>query len=318
MADDQTGYPGTDVVIKKLGDKQATKDLKTLCKSKHSVVIGLTPPPTADSPATPYETSIAVLFTASDTSGAGLVGEAYTKLLFDPLEYEKTVAQGLDIVWDRDNQTVGDYTEAVAYTGTYIVTAPVRAVAAAGNALVKGVASLFGAEGFSGFSGFSERKADTWGTDLHYEDASAHKIRIQIFNTPPNGTRRQVYDSELAGSSESVSVGDREFVKPAVAYFAIDAPGKWEVFIDSIGSGTCANPKLKFSKSFTVEPPPETQPESLGSVDTDGDGVAETLVSTQGSRGTATSVPTVGLETIIGGTLLTGVFLYALLAPRRE
>lgn len=313
MADDQTGYPGTDVVIKKLGSKQATKDMKTLCKSKHSVVIGLTPPPSAESPATPYETSIAVLFTASDTSGAGLVGEAYTKLLFDPLEYEKTVAQGLDIVWSRDNKTVGDYTEAVAYTGTYVVTAPVRAVAAAGNALVKGVASLFGAEGFS------ERKADTWGTDLHYEDASAHKIRIQIFNTPPNGTRRQVYDSELAGSSESVSVGDREFVKPAVAYFAIDSPGKWEVFVDSIGSGTCANPKLKYTKSFTVPVPPET-PQQM--VDTDGDGVADSLVSTQSGVATRAvgsgSDPTVGLETIIGGTLLTGVFLYALLAPRRE
>jgi len=304
MADDQTGYPGTDVVIKKLGSKKSTKDLKTLCKSKHSVVIGLTPPPTADSPATPYQTSIAVLFTASDTSGAGLVGEAYTKLFLDPLEYEKTVAQGLNIVWERDNETFGDYAEAVGYTGTYIVTAPVRAVAAAGNALVKGVASLFGAEGFS---------ADTWGTQLHYEDASAHKIRIQIFNTPPNGTRRQVYDSELAGSSESVSVAGREFVKPAVAYFAIDTPGKWEVFVDSIGSGTCANPKLKYTKSFTVPiPPQETQ-------DTDGDGTAdgaETLVSTQsavGSATSATSVPTVGLETIIGGTLLTGVFLYALL-----
>ena len=46
-------------------------------------------------------------------------------------------------------------------------------------------------------------------------------------------------------------------------------------------------------------------------VDTDGDGVVETLVSTQSAVGSA--VPTVGLETFIGGTLLTGVFLYALL-----
>jgi hypothetical protein len=152
---------------------------------------------------------------------------------------------------------------------------------------------------------------DYFGQQYHYEDASAHKIRIQIFNTPPNGTRRQVYNSELAGSSDD----SKGYVLPAFGYFAIDSPGKWEVYTESIASGTCGTPKLKFSKSFTVPVPQQM-------VDTDGDGVADSLVSTQSGvatrAGGSGSDPTVGLETIIGGTLLTGVFLYALLAPRRE
>jgi hypothetical protein len=116
---------------------------------------------------------------------------------------------------------------------------------------------LFGAESSHLF-----RATDYFGQQYHYEDASAHKIRIQIFNTPPNGTRRQVYNSELAGSSDD----SKGYVLPAFGYFAIDAPGKWEVYTESIASGTCGTPKLKFSKSFTVEPPSETQPESLVSV----------------------------------------------------
>ena len=335
-------YPGTDVQIKVLGTKSRSADPRTLCASKHQVVIGLTPPPTADAPATPFETSIVVAFTAMDTSGAGYIGD-----IFDPIK----VGQGIEVfVTDSDKYvstieagkigatrklttgTTGEKIEGGLYltvanspigkgfqTASVIIDkSGVGSMISSGASSAKKGASWLGektglwAENFQNPQKF--RATDYWGTTYHFDDAQAHKIRIEIFNTPPNGTRRQVYDSELAGSSDD----SKGYILPSFAYFAIDAPGKWEVFTESIASGTCGTPKLKYAKSFTVPVPPEPPEEESEMIDTDGDGVAETIVSTQSSGGTAavgsaTSVPTVGLETIIGGTLLTGVFLYALL-----
>lgn len=314
MAEDYLTYPGTDVSIKVLGTKTRSEDPRTLCASEHSVVIGLTPPPTADNPAKPYETSIVVAFTAIDTSGAGYIGQILDPMavaggvkvfVTDPQKYSSTIDAGKAGAAQKIREgTIGEKIEGGAFIA--VANSPPVVVY---QTLAKGWKKLFGAESSHLF-----RATDYFGQQYHYEDASAHKIRIQIFNTPPNGTRRQVYNSELAGSSDD----SKGYVLPAFGYFAIDAPGKWEVYTESIASGTCGTPKLKFSKSFTVPTPPVSPAEQM--IDTDGDGVAETLVSTQTGATTAatSSDPTVGLETIIGGTLLTGVFLYALLAPRRE
>lgn len=307
-------YPGTDVQIKVLGTKTRSADPRTLCGSEHSVVIGLTPPPTADEPATPFETSIVVAFTALDTSGAGYIGQILDPMAIaggvkvfvtDPEKYNSTIEAGK--VGAAQKIATGTTAEKIE-GGAFI--------AIANSPLGKGYQAASSGLGWIGkktgwwAESVKFRATDYFGQQYHYEDASSHKIRIQIFNTPPKGTRRQVYNSELAGSSDD----SKGYVLPAFGYFAIDAPGKWEVFTESIASGTCGTPKIKYSKSFTVPVPPTPPEETLVSIDTDGDGIAdgaETLVSTQSAVGSA--VPTVGLETIIGGTLLTGVFLYALL-----
>lgn len=320
MAEDYLTYPGTDVSIKVLGTKTRSEDPDTLCASEHSVVIGLTPPPTADNPAKPYETSIVVAFTAIDTSGAGYIGQILDPMavaggikvfVTDPQKYSSTIDAGkVGAAQKIQEGTTGEKIEGGAFLA--IANSPVGKGYQAASSGLGWIGEKTGwwAESRSRQFGAT----DYFGTGYHYEDASAHKIRIQIFNTPPNGTRRQVYNSELAGSSDD----SKGYVLPAFGYFAIDAPGKWEVYTESIASGTCGTPKLKFSKSFTVPVPPAPPAEPM--VDTDGDGIAETLVSTQSSRSTATATtaPTVGLETIIGGTLLTGVFLYALLGPKKE
>jgi len=307
-------YPGTDVAIKVLGTKTRSADPKTLCASEHSVVIGLTPP--RQKPL-PFETSIVVAFTALDTSGAGYIGQILDPMAIaggikvfvtDPEKYNSTIEAGkVGAARKIATGTTAEKIEGGAF------------IAIANSHIGKGYQAASSGLGWIGkktgwwAENFQTRKfraTDYFGQQYHYEDASAHKLRIQIFNTPPDGTRRQVYNSELAGSSDD----SRGYVLPAFGYFAIDAPGKWEVFTESIASGTCGTPALKYSRTFTVPVPPAPPSENL--VDTDGDGVAETLVSTQsavGSATSATSVPTVGLETIIGGTLLTGVFLYALL-----
>lgn len=310
-SEDLLTYPGlkSGTKIQKVGEKSRSKDPDTLCASKHNVIVGVTTTDTGE--IIPFESSIVILFTASDSSGAGLVGEAYSKLIMDPLEYEKTVATGLDIVNQNYADCAeikggwnckGEFVEASAYNTTYIVTAPVRAVAAGGNWAVKKVSSWFSAENF---------EADVWGTKLHYEDAPAHKIRIKITNKF-EGVLRTVYDSELAGSSTTFEEGGKTFIQPAVSYFAVDSPGLWTITVDSIGSGSCTNPKLAQRETFTV-----ATPENWG-LDGFSDSTAgavteepETFVETiSGGSSTKTEV---GLETIIGGMVVGGALIYALL-----
>jgi hypothetical protein len=124
---------------------------------------------------------------------------------------------------------------------------------------------------------------------------------------------RTVYDSELAGSSTTFEEGGKTFIQPAVSYFAVDSPGLWTVTVDSIGSGSCSNPKLAQRETFTV-----ATPENWGkdfsdptvSVST-GTEEPETFVETiSGGSSTKTNV---GLETIIGGMVIGGALIYALL-----
>ena len=100
----------------------------------------------------PFENNIVVAFWANDTSGGGIldpgavIGGIGSNGLQIPKKYEKTVGTGLDIIWDNAKNCGQEgipaqryldcnikQKQAVVYTGIYIVTTPVRVVAAVGN-----------------------------------------------------------------------------------------------------------------------------------------------------------------------------------------
>ena len=123
---------------------------------------------------------------------------------------------------------------------------------------------------------------------------------------------RTVYDSELAGSSTTFEEGGKTFIQPAVSYFAVDSPGLWTVTVDSLGSGSCANPKLAQRETFTVATPENwgkdfSNPEPEDSETEEPETFVETI------SGGSTTKTNVGLETIIGGMVVGGALIYALL-----
>lgn len=221
-----------------------------LCGSKHAVWIGIQPPPVGGpNKIIPFENNIVVAFWANDTSGGGvldpgaIIGGIGT-MITDPEEYETTVAKGLDIVWSRDNETVGDYVEAGAFTVVYVVTAPVRVVAAGLNKGWKAVSSIWDAESY-------KTDTDFLGMDYHSAAADFHKVSIEV-TCRHNGKTRVVHDTELSGTS---AVYDGNKPKPALAYFVIDSPGQWKVRVKSLASGGCADPRLDIVETFTVAEP---------------------------------------------------------------
>tara|TARA_B100000029_G_scaffold327031_1_gene319450 strand:+ start:8164 stop:9075 length:912 start_codon:yes stop_codon:yes gene_type:complete len=236
-------------------DKTKERDPKSLCGSKHAVWIGIEPPPVGGpNKIIPYENNIVVAFWANDTSGGGILDPGAViggigTMITDPKEYEQTVAEGLDIVWGRDNETFGDYAEAVGYTTVYVITAPVRAVAAVGNWAYSGITSLF-AETDESFN----TDTDFLGLDYHNAAAAAHKVSIEI-SCRYQGQTRIVHQTELAGTS-AVYGGNKP--KPALAYFVIDSPGEWKVRVKSLASATCADPRLDVVETFTVAEPKST------------------------------------------------------------
>ena len=263
-----TDIPGSSVEIDLRADKTKEKDPKKLCGSKHAVWIGIQPPPPANRPnqITPFENNIVVAFWANDTSGGGIldigaVMGGIGTMITDPKQYEKTVASGLDIVnqnyQDCKNKPCdsawgcckGEFTEASLYTATYIITTPVRAVAAVGNWAYKGVKSWF-AETDESFAA-----TDFLGLDYHSVAAAAHKVSIEI-SCKYKGETRIVHDTELAGTSAVYGVGNNP--KPALAYFVIDSPGEWKVRVRSLASGNCADPNLDVVERFNVPEPPTT------------------------------------------------------------
>ena len=301
-SEDLLSYPGlkSGTKIQKVGEKTRSKDPDTLCASKHNAVIGVTTTDTGE--IIPFESSIVVLFTAADTAGAGLVGEAYTTLIFDPLEYERVVKEGKDIMAQKYEDGEASALEYYGYNTAYYGSMPVRWVVTAPSNAKKIWKSIFGAESFN---------ADVWGTDYNYEDSPAHKIRIKITNKF-NGVIRTVYDSELAGSSTTFKEGGKTFVEPSVSYFAVDSPGLWTITADSIGSGSCANPKLALRETFNVATPEnwgKDEPEDSESEPETSE--PETFIET--ISGGSSAKTEVGLETIIGGMVVGGALIYALL-----
>jgi hypothetical protein len=270
-------------------NKTKERDPYRLCGSKHAVWIGIQPPPTGGpNKIIPFENSIVVAFWANDTSGGGIldpgaiIGGIGT-MVSNPKKYEKTVATGLDIIWDnaancgQEGGAAQRYldcknkrNQAVVYTGIYIVTAPVRIVAAAPSNINK-IANHYGIwdsnepededdvwydprdwfDAQQSFSGDATTLGEFVGLDYHNVGASAHKVSIKI-TCRQNGVTRVVHDTELAGTSE-VYAGNKP--SPALAYFVIDSPGDWKVRVKSMASGSCADPRLDVVETFTVHPP---------------------------------------------------------------
>jgi len=228
-----------------------------LCGSKHAVWIGIQPPPAGGpNKIIPFENNIVVAFWANDTSGGGvldpgaIIGGIGT-MITDPEEYETTVAKGLDIVWSRDNETLGDYVEAVGFTAVYVVTAPVRVVATGLNKSYNYLTDC-GDRWYCAETDESYKTdTDFLGMDYHSAAADFHKVSIEV-TCRQNGKTRVVHDTELSGTS---AVYDGNKPKPALAYFVIDSPGQWKVRVKSMASGGCADPRLDVVETFTVAEP---------------------------------------------------------------
>ena len=245
----ETKLPGFDNSIELLEDKTKERDPKKLCGSKHAVWVGIEPPAKPNK-IIPFENNIVVAFWANDTSGGGILDPGAViggigTMITDNREYEKTVAEGLDIVWSRDNETFGDYAEAVGYTAVYVVTAPVRVVASVASEGWNAVSSLWETESY-------KTDTDFFGFDYHNAAANAHTISIKITNEY-EGVLRTVHDTTLAGTTEVY--GSAQNPMPALAYFTIDSPGVWRVRVKSKASGSCADPRLDINERFTVPTP---------------------------------------------------------------
>ena len=238
-----------------------------LCGSKHAVWIGIQPPPVGGpNKIIPFENNIVVAFWANDTSGGGvldpgaIIGGIGT-MITDPEEYEQTVGSGQQIVvqnladcMDKEGtiwQCKGEWAEATAYTGVYIVTAPVRIVAAVANKSYNYLTDC-GDRWYCAETDESYKTdTDFLGMDYHSAAADFHKVSIEV-TCRQNGKTRVVHDTELSGTS---AVYDGNKPKPALAYFVIDSPGKWKVRVKSMASGGCADPRLDIVETFTVAEP---------------------------------------------------------------
>ena len=111
-------------------------DTASLCASKHEAWIYVTDE-SEDGVPNAVEDSIIVGFTALDSSGAGCLDEIFDGVitfLTDPEEWQSTVDEGYDIIWDRASNCEGgwdctkDYTSAVVYSGVYFATTGVKAI----------------------------------------------------------------------------------------------------------------------------------------------------------------------------------------------
>ena len=112
-------------------------DTYSLCGSKHEAWIYVTDEDGSGIP-NAEEDSIIVAFSGTDSSGAGCLDEVFETVLdvangsityvTDPEEWQSTVDEGYDIVWDRAKDCSGawdctkDYTGATVYSGIYGVT----------------------------------------------------------------------------------------------------------------------------------------------------------------------------------------------------
>ena len=105
-------------------------DTYSLCASKHEAWIYVTDEDGSGVP-NAAEDSIIVAFSGTDTSGAGCIDaifEGMVVFVTDPEEWQSTVDEGYDVIWDRAKNCSGawdctkDYTGATVYSGIYGVT----------------------------------------------------------------------------------------------------------------------------------------------------------------------------------------------------
>ena len=105
-------------------------DTYSLCASKHEAWIYVTDEDGSGVP-NAAEDSIIVAFSGTDTSGAGCIDaifEGMVVFVTDPEEWQSTVDEGYDVIWDRAKNCSGawdctkDYTGATVYSGIYGIT----------------------------------------------------------------------------------------------------------------------------------------------------------------------------------------------------
>jgi len=246
--------PGFNNKIELLEDKTKERDPKKLCGSKHAVWVGIEPPAKPDK-IIPFKNNIVIAFWANDTSGGGILDPGaiiggITTLVTDPDEYKDTIDAGLQAVWERDNDSIGDYAEAWGYTILYKgIGEPFSNTSKVVNAGWDYVSDCderwWCAESY-------ETDTDFVGLDYHNKVANAHTISIKITNEY-KGVLRTVHDTTLAGTTEVY--GSAQNPMPALAYFTIDSPGVWRVRVKSKASGSCADPRLDINERFTVPTP---------------------------------------------------------------
>ncbi len=256
-------WPITTIDLRK--DKTKERDPASVCGSKHSVWIGIEPPPVGGpNKIIPYENNIVVAFWANDTSGGGVLDPGAIMggigtMITDPKEYHDTLGEGQSVVWQewKDCSGVGECagkgTQLVVYSVANVTVGVVgRAVGglfSAGKAI--GKATCF----WCAESEAESFETDWVGLDYHNLSAAAHKVSIEI-SCRYQGKTRIVHQTELAGTSEVY--GMEKNPKPALAYFVIDSPGEWKVRVKSLASGTCADPRLDVVETFNVAEPKST------------------------------------------------------------
>lgn len=257
-----------------LANDTSVIDTYSLCGSKHEAWIYVTDED-EDGVPNAQDDSIIVAFTALDSSGAGCIDEIFDGVLTmisDPEEYEKTVATGLDIIWDNANNCEGGwdctakYGQATLYTAIYGVTAPVRAANIGIQAAASWVGGLFDAESYRADSSQSEvttcnpLKSGTgefWGTTYHNSNGGEHRVKITI-NKLYQGKTTTVYQSELSASDSYKKKDGALLFQPAYRKFKLNGPGTYTVIVQSLAANMdCGNPDLDLTTSVVVAESPD-------------------------------------------------------------
>ena len=271
-----------------LANDSDTIDTYSLCGSKHEAWIYVTD---EDEDGTPnaVEDSIIVAFTALDSSGVGCFDKIFDGaiiFLTDPEEWQSTVDQGYDIIWDNaDNcDGAGDcawkYTQAGVYTGVYGV---VTAASYVGGGLFSagkwiGEKTCFWcaeAEDEADYIRSRILRADSsqgevttcnpkkgltgefWGTTYHNSNGGEHKVKITI-NKLYQGKTTTVYQSELAGSDGYKKKDGALLFEPAYRKFKLNGPGTYTVNVKSLAANMdCGNPSLDLNTSVDVAEAPD-------------------------------------------------------------
>lgn len=296
-----------------LKEDDSTEDPATLCGSKHTVIIGVTP---TVAEAIPYKSYILVAFSALDTSGAGLVGKFFSEVIegsltfvTDPKEWYTTVTGGLGGALADYSQEQGVvYGEGVA--GTAAVS-----IKKTGDWIGKKTGwwaetGLYDAEMLpNGYRRFDATLEEWVGTEYHPANAKTHKVIVTVTNTF-GGVTKQVYRTELGGVNAWMIAGDKAIQEPGYKLLMINNPGIWTVNVKSLGSGACADPNLDTTTEFSVATPPNWGQTEAGG----GLSAMSGLITPLQAAG----IPMAPLVVVGGGILLTGFMIWKLLQAPSE
>ncbi len=270
-------------------------DTYSLCASKHEAWIYVTDED-EDGVPNAQDDSIIVGFTALDSSGAGCLDEIFdgvVTFLTDPEEWQSTVDEGYDIIWDRASNCEGgwdctkDYTGAVVYSGVYFATTGVKVIGSGAAYVASGAYNAtkdavcgkynpFCAEDESEYIRRMVLKADSsqsevtscnpfdgddsksfFGTGWHNSNGGEHKVKITI-NKLYQGKTTTVYQSELSGSDGYKKKDGALLFEPAYRKFKLNGPGTYTIIVQSLAANMdCGNPDLDLTTSVVVAESPD-------------------------------------------------------------